>query len=78
MILVYDVTDRKSLNDLSSWIEELHMYADKNNIVGLVLGNKIDEVILLKICEEIARYRNLFLWLYLNMKMKISALIAWL
>ncbi|XP_077302470.1 ras-related protein Rab-18-like [Arctopsyche grandis] len=43
VILVYDVTDRGSLNDLNSWISELQTYADKSNIVGLVLGNKIDK-----------------------------------
>lgn len=44
VILVYDVTDQGSLNDLNSWISELQTYADKSNIVGLVLGNKIDKV----------------------------------
>lgn len=42
-ILVYDVSDPKSLAKLHEWVEELQVYSTKKNIVCLVVGNKIDK-----------------------------------
>ncbi|XP_051171648.1 ras-related protein Rab-18-B-like [Leptopilina boulardi] len=41
-ILVYDVTDRKTFNKLENWLKELETYCRTNNIVKMVVGNKID------------------------------------
>ncbi|CAD0200532.1 unnamed protein product [Chrysodeixis includens] len=42
-ILVYDVSEPKSLAKLAEWAEELQVYSTKKNIVCLVVGNKIDK-----------------------------------
>ncbi|XP_026731662.1 ras-related protein Rab-18A [Trichoplusia ni] len=42
-ILVYDVSEPKSLAKLNEWAEELQVYSTKKNIVCLVVGNKIDK-----------------------------------
>ena len=40
-ILVYDVTDKKSFNNLNKWIKEIEYYCLYNPIVSIV-GNKTD------------------------------------
>ncbi|XP_026333547.1 ras-related protein Rab-18 [Hyposmocoma kahamanoa] len=42
-ILVYDVSEPKTLQKLNEWVEELQVYSTKQNIVCLVVGNKIDK-----------------------------------
>ncbi|XP_061385356.1 ras-related protein Rab-18 [Danaus plexippus] len=42
-ILVYDVSEPKTLQKLSEWVDELQVYSTKKNIVCLVVGNKIDK-----------------------------------
>ncbi|XP_045496682.1 ras-related protein Rab-18-like [Colias croceus] len=42
-ILVYDVSEPKTLAKLNEWVEELQVYSTKKNIVCLVVGNKIDK-----------------------------------
>ncbi|OXU20355.1 ras-related protein Rab-18-B [Nasonia vitripennis] len=41
-ILVYDVTDRSTFTKLDMWLNELHTYCNKTDIVKMVVGNKID------------------------------------
>jgi small GTP-binding protein len=41
VILVYDITDRRSFDDLSSWLTDVHQLCDPNAAVTLV-GNKLD------------------------------------
>lgn len=41
-ILVYDVTNRESLQKLDSWLQELENYSNNRNIPTMVVGNKID------------------------------------
>jgi Ras-related protein Rab-18 len=43
-ILVYDVTNLQTFTKLEAWLEELDMYSRKNNVVKMVVGNKIDRV----------------------------------
>ncbi|KAK9500587.1 hypothetical protein O3M35_001826 [Rhynocoris fuscipes] len=43
-ILVYDVTNKETLNKLSTWVSELETYSTKSNMVKMVVGNKIDKV----------------------------------
>lgn len=38
MILVYDITDRKSFKELDSWMEEVNRHAAPN-IIKLLIGN---------------------------------------
>eukprot|EP00049_Salpingoeca_infusionum_P025238 m.18324 g.18324 ORF g.18324 m.18324 type:complete len:193 (+) comp7801_c0_seq1:374-952(+) len=41
-LLVYDVTDRKSLDDLQSWVDELRSAADCSDTVFCIIANKMD------------------------------------
>lgn len=42
-ILVYDVTSRNTFDRLDNWLNELNSYANKTNLVKMVVGNKIDK-----------------------------------
>ncbi|KAI1299216.1 Ras-related protein Rab-18-B [Halotydeus destructor] len=42
-ILVYDVTRRESFEKVDSWYNELEMYSTRNDIVKMLVGNKIDK-----------------------------------
>jgi small GTP-binding protein len=41
VILVYDITDRRSFDDLSTWLNDVHQFCDPNAAVTLI-GNKLD------------------------------------
>jgi small GTP-binding protein len=41
VIVVYDLTDRKSFDDLGSWLNDVHQLCDPNAVVQLI-GNKAD------------------------------------
>jgi small GTP-binding protein len=41
VILVFDITDRKSFDDLSSWLNDVHTLCDPNAVIQLI-GNKTD------------------------------------
>jgi small GTP-binding protein len=43
-VLVYDVTNLQTFTKLETWLDELETYSTKNNIVKMVVGNKIDKV----------------------------------
>ncbi|KAI8324517.1 ras-domain-containing protein [Martensiomyces pterosporus] len=43
VILVYDVCSRESFEHLNEWFEELSTYCSKDDIVKMVIGNKIDK-----------------------------------
>ena len=40
-ILVFDLTDRKSFDDLNQWLNDIHALCDPNAVVTLI-GNKLD------------------------------------
>lgn len=40
--IVFDVTSRESFTNINSWLSELHSNCDSNNIIKLLIGNKID------------------------------------
>ena len=43
VILVYDVSNRDSFDNLKSmWLKELNVYADLDDLVLMVVGNKVD------------------------------------
>ncbi|KAF0311740.1 Ras-related protein Rab-18-B [Amphibalanus amphitrite] len=44
VILVYDVCSRASFTKLDMWLNELQTYANRTNIVKMLVGNKIDMV----------------------------------
>jgi GTPase SAR1 family protein len=41
VILVFDVTDRRSFDDLAQWLRDIHALCDPNAIVQLI-GNDAD------------------------------------
>ena len=43
ILLVFDLTDEKSFEDLSSWIEEAICYTNNENCMFFLFGNKSDE-----------------------------------
>ncbi|CAG5897075.1 unnamed protein product [Menidia menidia] len=42
VILVYDVTKRDTFTKLENWLNELETYSTRNDIVKMLVGNKID------------------------------------
>ncbi|XP_065839865.1 ras-related protein Rab-18-like isoform X2 [Oscarella lobularis] len=43
VVLVYDCTRRESFTNLSVWLSEVDTYATRNDIVKMLVGNKIDK-----------------------------------
>uniref|UniRef100_A0A8C5GP34 small monomeric GTPase n=1 Tax=Gouania willdenowi TaxID=441366 RepID=A0A8C5GP34_GOUWI len=43
VILVYDVTKRDTFTKLENWLNELETYTTRNEIVKMLVGNKIDK-----------------------------------
>ncbi|XP_072475774.1 ras-related protein Rab-18-like isoform X1 [Notamacropus eugenii] len=43
VILVYDVTRRDNFVKLDNWLNELETYCTRNDIVKMLVGNKIDK-----------------------------------
>ncbi|XP_023442011.2 ras-related protein Rab-18-like [Dasypus novemcinctus] len=43
IILVYDVTRRDTFVKLDNWLDELEAYCTRNDIVNMLVGNKIDK-----------------------------------
>ncbi|XP_042536276.1 ras-related protein Rab-18-like isoform X2 [Dipodomys spectabilis] len=43
VILVYDVTRRGTFVKLDNWLNELETYSTRNDIVNMLVGNKIDK-----------------------------------
>ncbi|KAF6720380.1 Ras-related protein Rab-18-B [Oryzias melastigma] len=43
VILVYDVSRRDSFTKLENWLNELETYTTRNDIVKMLVGNKIDK-----------------------------------
>lgn len=42
--LVYDVTRRETFTKLDNWLNELETYCTRNDLVKMLVGNKIDRV----------------------------------
>ncbi len=43
-ILVYDVSSKDTFSKLDVWLNELETFANKPDIVKMLVGNKIDKV----------------------------------
>lgn len=43
IILVYDITDRSSFENLSHWLSEVDLYSTNDSAVKLLIGNKSDQ-----------------------------------
>uniref|UniRef100_A0AAQ4Q0J3 RAB18B, member RAS oncogene family n=1 Tax=Gasterosteus aculeatus aculeatus TaxID=481459 RepID=A0AAQ4Q0J3_GASAC len=42
--IVYDVTKRETFTKLENWLNELETYTTRNDLVKMLVGNKIDRV----------------------------------
>jgi len=42
IILVYDITDRKSFNDVYTWLQEIASHSGQNHVLIVLVGNKLD------------------------------------
>ncbi|KRH95132.1 GTPase Rab1/YPT1, small G protein superfamily [Pseudoloma neurophilia] len=51
ILIVFDVTDRESFNEIPSWIQEIKKKCVKNPLI-VVLGNKIDDKDKLDVTED--------------------------
>lgn len=51
---MYDVTKRDSFTKLENWLSELETYCTRNDLVKMLIGNKID-----KVCTRYATQRCL-------------------
>lgn len=49
LLLVYDVTRRDTFTKLENWLNELETYCTRNDLVKMLVGNKIDKVCLFNI-----------------------------
>jgi small GTP-binding protein len=62
VILVYDLTDRKSFEELGAWLNDIHSLCDPNAVIQLI-GNKADlnphRVVSLKEAENLAKQHNI-------------------
>lgn len=55
---VYDVTKRETFTKLENWLNELETYTTRNDIVKMLVGNKIDRVSLL-LCASFTSLNSL-------------------
>ena len=44
MSSVYDVSSKQSFNKLDAWLNELETFSTKQDMVKMLVGNKIDRV----------------------------------
>ena len=40
-IIIYDITNRESFNNINNWVEQINLYCD-NNVKCIIFGNKND------------------------------------
>ncbi|RHZ67813.1 hypothetical protein Glove_299g16 [Diversispora epigaea] len=43
VILVYDVSNRETFEQLDNWFHELHLYCTNKDVVKMIVGNKVDK-----------------------------------
>ena len=62
VILVFDITERKSFDDLPSWLNDVHALCDPNAVIQLI-GNKCDlgsqRVVTLTEAEQFAEHHHM-------------------
>jgi small GTP-binding protein len=73
VIVVYDLTDRKSFDDLNSWLTDIHALCDANAVIQLI-GNKSDlapnRVVTVTEAEQFANHHHIQ---YLETSAKMGA-----
>jgi small GTP-binding protein len=73
VIVVYDLTDRKSFDELAGWLTDIHTLCDANAVVQLI-GNKADlndhRVVSVSEAEDFARHHHIK---YIETSAKVGA-----
>lgn len=73
-VTVYDVTRRETFTKLDNWLSELETYCTRNDLVKMLVGNKIDKVsvfvykiVMLRVCVTflIFSFSAVFPWFML-------------
>jgi GTPase SAR1 family protein len=54
--LVYDVSNRDTFDALNTWWNEVNTYCSSPDVVKMIVGNKVDKVILVRIKKKIVGY----------------------
>lgn len=65
-LTVYDVTKRDTFTKLGNWLNELETYTTRNDIVKMLVGNKIDMVsghLVAFSCTRLHVFRFVVIWL---------------
>lgn len=52
IILVYDISDRKSFINVKEWLEEIDIYSTNEAAIKLLVGNKIDKDSMRQVSKE--------------------------
>ncbi|KAI8054049.1 P-loop containing nucleoside triphosphate hydrolase protein [Syncephalis plumigaleata] len=42
-LVIYDVTNRDTFDELNNWLQELNLYTNNGNIIKMIVGNKVDK-----------------------------------
>lgn len=50
--LVYDVSNRDTFDALNTWWNEVNTYCSSPDVVKMIVGNKVDKVILVRIKKK--------------------------
>ena len=43
ILLVYDITNRKSFDSIKEWLREVNDYCTSDNVIKMLVGNKVDK-----------------------------------
>lgn len=56
---MYDVTRRETFTKLDNWLNELETYCTRNDLVKMLVGNKIDRVSRVVVVVVVVSYIHL-------------------
>ncbi len=57
---MYDVTKRDTFTKLENWLNELETYCTRNDLVKMLVGNKIDKVCLINVILNVLLLDTMF------------------
>lgn len=57
---MYDVTKRDTFTKLENWLNELETYCTRNDLVKMLVGNKIDKVCLINVILNVLLLYTMF------------------
>lgn len=67
LFLVYDVTRRETFTNLSDvWTKELELYSTNKDCIKMLVGNKVDKVLVPLFVSFFSYFLLIFLWFNVN------------